>query len=274
MACAVFDPISAQFGMTSVDSAENVGPACKDTGFMTNDEHIAEAVNRHCFGGHDHIQLLSGRAKSCEKYPPRLVAAILRALRQSMRAAGRGEAQRMVGRDRQLTIAAVEAGPTLEEPELLSLPDNDGDQELRDRSTGLPLNTEMVKKARELEMQHMEELEVLEDSDRDACMAETGRSPIPTDWVDINKGDSLRPNYRSRLVCQETRGRSTINVGDWAVTFAATPPHEAFNLTLSLMMTGLRSQVEGDDDVLMLLDISRAHVHSPLARVMAKSTTV
>ena len=27
-------------------------------------------------------------------------------------------------KDRQLTIAAMEAGPTLEEPELLSLPDN------------------------------------------------------------------------------------------------------------------------------------------------------
>ena len=57
---------------------------------------------------------------------------MLRALRQSMRAAGRGEAQRMMGRDRQLTIAAVEAEPTLEERELLSLPDTvDGDQEHR-----------------------------------------------------------------------------------------------------------------------------------------------
>ena len=45
-----------QFGMTSVGSVGNVGPACKATGFMI-------------FGGHDHIQLLSGRAKSCEKYP-------------------------------------------------------------------------------------------------------------------------------------------------------------------------------------------------------------
>ena len=71
-----------QFGMTSVDSAGNVGPTCNATGFMTNDEYIAEAVNRNCFVGHDHIQLLSGRAKSCEKYTPRLVAAILRALRQ------------------------------------------------------------------------------------------------------------------------------------------------------------------------------------------------
>ena len=184
---------------------------------MTNDEYIAEAVNRHCFGGHDHTQLFSDRAKSCEKYFPRLVAAILLALRQSMRATGRGEAQGMVGQDRQLTIAAMEAGPTLEEPELLSLHDNaDGDREFRDRSTALPLNPEMVKKARELEIQCTEELKVLEYSDRDACMAETDRPPIPTDWIDINKRDSLRPNDRTRLVCQETRGRSKIDAEDWA----------------------------------------------------------
>ena len=68
------------------------------------------------------------------------------------------------------------------------------------RSTGLPLDPEMVRKARELEMQYMDELKVLENSNRDECMTETSRAPIPTDWVDINKGDSLRPNYRSRLV--------------------------------------------------------------------------
>ena len=115
-----------QFGMTSVDDAGNVGLARKATGFMTNDAYIAEAVDRRCFGGHDHIQLLNGRAKACEKYPPRLVAATLRALRQSMRAAGCGEAQRMMGRDRQLTIAALEVGPTLEELELLSILDSTG----------------------------------------------------------------------------------------------------------------------------------------------------
>ena len=179
-------------------------------------------------------------------YPPRLVAAILRALRQSMRAAGCGEAQGLMGRDRQLTIAALEAGPTLEEPELLSLPDStDSAQEFRGRSTGLTLNPEIVKRARELEMQHMGELKVREDSDRDTCIAGTGRPPIPTDWVDIDKGDPIRLNYRSRLICQETRGWPTVDVEDWAATFAA-------RLQLSLMMTGPRSQVEGDDGVLML----------------------
>ena len=105
-----------------------------------------------------------------------------------------------MGRDRQLTIAGVEAGPTPEEPEPLSFLDSaDSAQEFRDRSTGLPLNPEMVKKARELEMQYMDELHVLEHSDRDTGMAETGRPPIPTDWVDVDKADSSRPNYRSRV---------------------------------------------------------------------------
>ena len=56
--------------MTSVDGAGNVGPAQKATGFMTNDEYIADAVDRFCFGGHEHIQLLNSRAKACEMCPP------------------------------------------------------------------------------------------------------------------------------------------------------------------------------------------------------------
>ena len=42
---------------------------------------------------------------------------------------------------------------------------------------------------------------------------------------------------------------------DGAATFSAPPSYEAFLLQLSLMMTGLRSQVEGDDEELKLLDI-------------------
>ena len=214
---------------------------------MTNDEYIAEAVNRHCFVGHDHIQLLSGRAKSCEKYP------------------NRGTRRSTENDGTRSTADSRSSGGWADSGGLLSLLDNaGGDQEFRDRRTGLPLNPEMDKRARTLEMQHMEELKVLQIKG-DACVAETGRPPIPTDWVDINKGDSLRPNHRSRLFCQETRERST---EDWTATFAATPPYEAFKLQLSSTMTGPRSQVEGDGDALMQLDISRAHLHSPLARAV------
>ena len=51
----------------------------------------------------------------------------------------------------------------------------------------MPLDPGMVRKARELEMQYMDELKMLENSNRDECMTETSRAPIPTDWVDINK---------------------------------------------------------------------------------------
>ncbi len=235
-----------QFGMTSVDDAQNVGPARKATGFMTNDAYIAEAVDRRCFGWHDHSQFFERESKGLRKVSSTIGGGdILRFATE--RAPRCGEAQGLMGRDRQLTIAAVEAGPTLEEPELLSILDStDSAQEFRDRSTGLPLNPEMVK---ELEMQYMDELKVLEDNDLD------GSTTDP------------RPNYRSKLVCQVTRQRSTIDVEDWTAMFAATRPCEAFRLQLSLMMTGPMSQVEGDDDVLMLLDISRAHLHSPFAGV-------
>ena len=45
--------------MTSDDDSGNVGLARKATWFMTNDEYIAEAVDRRCFGGHEHMQLLN-----------------------------------------------------------------------------------------------------------------------------------------------------------------------------------------------------------------------
>ena len=112
-----------------------------------------EAVNRRCFGGHDHIQLLGRRAKAWGSDTASNCG-------RGMRAAGCGEAQGLLGNYRQLTIATMEAGPTLEESELLSLPDNATDvQEFRDRSIGLPLDPEMVRKARELEMRYMDELE-------------------------------------------------------------------------------------------------------------------
>ena len=102
-----------QIGMTS-DSAGRGGLACKATGFTTNDEYIAEAVNRHCFGGHDHIQSLSGTEKYCDKVPPTVSDSDTACF--ATEHASRGTRRGMMGRDRQLTIAAVEAGPTLEEP--------------------------------------------------------------------------------------------------------------------------------------------------------------
>ncbi len=50
------------------------------------------------------------------------------------------------------------------------------------------------------------------------CWEQTGKAPIGVRWVDINKGDEINPEYRSRLVAKEIKidGRDHL--------FAATPP--------------------------------------------------
>ena len=63
------------------------------------------------------------------------------------------------------------------------------------------------------------------------CIKETGKPPIKVGWIDINKGDTLNREYRSRLVANE------INKDNRDDLFAATPPLEALKLLISMAMT-------------------------------------
>jgi hypothetical protein len=58
-----------------------------------------------------------------------------------------------------------------------------------------------------------------------------GKAPISVRWVDVNKGDDLQPNYRSRLVAREIR-----RFGEEPI-FAPTPPLESLRTILSLAAT-------------------------------------
>ena len=58
-----------------------------------------------------------------------------------------------------------------------------------------------------------------------------GKGPLGTRWVDINKGDEDRPEYRSRLVAKELKTDKREDL------FAATPPLEALKLLISMAMT-------------------------------------
>ena len=54
-----------------------------------------------------------------------------------------------------------------------------------------------------------------------------GKVPITMKWVDRNKGDNERHNYRSRLVCREIkRAHHAEYIPEYA-TFSAMPPLEA-----------------------------------------------
>ena len=137
-------------------------------------------------------------------------------------------------------------------------------QRFHDDITGELLSGELVRPARQEEMNYMSHLGVWEYRLVSECLEKTGRPPVPVRWVDTNRGDSEHPEVRSRLVVQETKGRTTIAPGDVVQTFAATPPLEALRAIASQAVDHYRSERH----VLRFLDISRAHPHCEMTRVL------
>ena len=87
-------------------------------------------------------------------------------------------------------------------PHMLTHPEDQIKQSWGDLS-GKALDPLKVKTAREEEMKEFRSHEVYKKVPIKECWAITGKDPIGTRWVDINKGDELQPEYRSRLVAQE-----------------------------------------------------------------------
>ena len=72
-----------------------------------------------------------------------------------------------------------------------------------DDVSGEPLDPKMVMSARKEELTYFDDMGVYEYATVEECWKATGHSPIGTRWIDINKGDTAKPNYRSRLVAKE-----------------------------------------------------------------------
>merc|ERR1739836_46716 len=87
------------------------------------------------------------------------------------------------------------------------------------------------------------------------CWARTGKAPISTKWIDINKGDNTNPKYRSRNVAREIAKSKLDGL------FAATPPLEVMKLLLSVLTTGNKGER------LMVADVKRAYFHAKSKRL-------
>ena len=96
-----------------------------------------------------------------------------------------------------------------------------------DDQSGGELIPKLVREARQSEIAYFKDMQVYTKVPIEECWEVTGADPISTRWVDINKGDSLCPNYRSRLVARE------FNASEKPELYAATPPIEAIRLLLS-----------------------------------------
>ena len=102
-----------------------------------------------------------------------------------------------------------------------------------DDVSGKALPSSGVEKATREELDILEGMQWLERVGRDAL--DSNVKIITTRWVDINKGDTERPNYRSRLVARELKMGSSAG----PEYFAATPPPDSFRLLVSLRATNI-----------------------------------
>ena len=123
----------------------------------------------------------------------------------------------------------------------------ESEYEAIDDVSGTVLDEKMVREARRVELEHFERMGVY----TRVTMAEAKKSGmgkfIQGRWLDINKGDKDRPDYRSRFVGKE------FNTGSNPEFFAATPPLEALKLIL-----GHAASRKAEGAHVMMSDVKRA----------------
>ena len=127
--------------------------------------------------------------------------------------------------------------------------------ECRDDVTGAVLIPELVIEARRVEMEFFTKMQVYDLVPRDDAYKSGKGKVIKGRWIDTNKGDSSKPDYRSRFVGKE------FNTGVDAALYAATPPLEALKLLVS-HAAGNRAQKLH----MMFSDVKRAYFNAEAKR--------
>lgn len=118
------------------------------------------------------------------------------------------------------------------------------------------LDPELLRAAREEDIQFMLRICVFESATWEECVAKIGRPPVSTRWVDIDKGRDGRVDIRSRLVARAFRPKGEKDRFD---LFASMPPWEAKRL-LFRMAADLTNNAE-DEHVLVFVDVRKAHIN-------------
>jgi hypothetical protein len=267
-----------EFGMKTSAEGGAMASAKKPTRFLSSSPAILEALSRRCRGDHDHAPLRGGtRAKDAAVYPPGLCGAIAQGAAEQLRrdskdglalsptagfhVGGRASAEgtgrglhalhggrnHRAGASTEVRCEEETSGRVRDEDEeMAAWPE----KEIYDEITGAALPQELVRQARAEEVKFMLDWGVWEKALITDCWRETGKAPIGSKWVDVNKGDATKPQIRSRFVVKEI---ATYKSDDF---FAATPPLESLRLLLSLAASGEH------DTKIEVLDARKAHLHA------------
>ena len=126
------------------------------------------------------------------------------------------------------------------------------------------LDPELVRQARQEEKEGVYKHNLFTKVPIKQCFERTGKGPIGTRWVDINKGDVSNPDVRCRWVGQEFNSKNA----RWEEgLFAATPPLEAKKTLISRAASQMGTP-KRKWKKLGFVDIRKAYFHAPVSREM------
>ena len=243
-------------------------PIRKPTGFMSNCEGIRKSLSKLCRGrygqcsrreGGSHILCNGKVARMAAVYPVKLCKAILTGLRDQLRSDG-VVIDGIVGMH-EMPDEHVEQ--TCVNVDGHALRFDNGEGPFFDDLTKQELSTPLVKAARRKELQYFEDKHVWRRVPISEAVRASGRPPITVRWVDVNKGDDVSPDIRSRLVARQIRGAHEDPM------FAPTPPLESLRTILSYAATDMEGEKPKCRDPsspnriqISLIDISRAYFNA------------
>lgn len=131
--------------------------------------------------------------------------------------------------------------------------DNSINMVASDDVSGTRLRPEAVIEARRTELDFFCRMKVCTKVSRQEALAR-GKQVIQVRWIDINKGDKVNEDYRSRLVAKQFKDKASTNVAEM---FAATPPSEVLKLLASRCVSG-KSRTR----CMMSNDVKRAYFYA------------
>ena len=250
-----------RFGLKSSDGYRE-GPARKRTGFMTNSPCIIKRLNllRPNQNGqqiHDHVVFINGRAKAAEIYPPGLCRAMCEGFIEQLEADRKGQFLFFNMNIDTITNSKqfMDEAKKIKEKHYTVEEDDQPQFEIAwDDVSGAELDPKVVRQARREEIEYVREMDLCNKVTTQECYAKIRKAPITVRWIDINKGDGVNPNYRSRLVARE------INTHKCDDLFARIPPLEALNSILPIIASGNKRHA------IMVNDVSRASFHAKARR--------
>ena len=130
-----------------------------------------------------------------------------------------------------------------------------------DDISGKVLDKSLVQEARRTELKFIDQMNVWRIVRRPGKLS--GKIVLKGRWVDVNKVDEYRPNYRSRYVAKEIK--KGVRSSFVAEFFAAMPPLQGCKFLLLLALTreviDVDGNIERSGDILVVgfMDVKRAH---------------